>query len=251
MDARRVFEAVFEAHPLEWPAFDALSRIARATNDEHLAAWLVDRTLSVAADVAVPHAEAALGLMMKFESEGPARDARVHALASALAAREERADWAHLLLARATLAAGDQERAAQLFERVHREATTAGVAAEAAREVLEATDPDAASEVRSVLRSAQSAPVSALGSVLTHARRLATTQDVWPAHLAVAVAARRLGAWDTAKDAHARLARLIPDHPALNDEAIALREALSGEGSQGGPLVGVTTPPRPGASRRK
>jgi tetratricopeptide (TPR) repeat protein len=191
------------------PAYVHLASLAADKHDLLLAQALVDAALS--AGHAHPDVlRRAIQLAVATEADGLPRAARVEKLATVLLSRSPADAWAELVLGQARLRTGERRAAVESFTRVMALAPASALAAEAARERLACSDPDASLAVEAVLRAAQTAPEEDLEGVAARALSLARAHGVWTAELARGVAEKRRGRKSAARAALSEAVRLSP-----------------------------------------
>jgi tetratricopeptide (TPR) repeat protein len=129
---------------------------------------------------------------------------------------------ATLLLARSLAEMGERDAAFEKLASLEHAAKNTLVAPEAARARLQIAEPLAAASIDAAMRAASEPGVQDLDAVAARARRLGEEHDSWVAHLAAAMAERRLGRHARARIDALRALALAPSAPAAHLEMAVL-----------------------------
>lgn len=213
--------------PLHAAAFTHSADVALARHDALAAQVLVDAVLAAPTDTAHPEViRRALRLVLATEPEGLPRAVRLGSLASQLLHRVPEDPWGLLFRAQACAQQGQTEDATSLLEQVLRAAPVSLAATEAARGLFQLRAPETSREVDGVLRAAMHGGDRDLPMVAARARHLAAAHGVWQAHLALALAERRLGNLPAAKAALRTTLEAAPGCSPAHLELVAVYRAL-------------------------
>jgi tetratricopeptide (TPR) repeat protein len=228
VEAQAAWGGALEADGRWAPAFSNLGTLAMRMSDAVLAQKLVDHALALREAAPPEMVRRAIEIAMAGEPEGIPRATRVATLARTLLELVPEDPWPHVVLARALASMGEKEAAMARLREVEAIAPHTPAAAEAVMGRLVLSDIDAAREIEACARAAHSAEGADLDEVAARARRLALVHGVWAASLAEAVAARRLGDLERAREA----ARRAREHggrgsPAVLEESVRAHVALA------------------------
>ena len=222
LGAQAQWQKLLAAHPAHLVAFVNLASMAIERSDAALAQSIVDHALALRGGAPMEMLRRAIQVALQTEPASVARGSRVTSLCRAVLAREPRDGVAALLLARALAEMGERTAAFDHLTSVERVAKGTLIAAEAARVRLQLADPLAAAAVDAAIRAATEPEARDLEAIATRARRLAEEHESWVAHLAAAIAERRLGRLERARvDALAALAT-APSAPLAHLEMATL-----------------------------
>jgi tetratricopeptide (TPR) repeat protein len=190
--AAMAWREVLAADPLNPAAFGRLAALTLRTHDTATAQSLVDAALA-APSPALDVLRHAVLLALGTEAEGLPRASRLARLCTQWLERLPGDPTGLVVMARAHLALGEEEKARARLDQVERVAPNSAAAAEVLAMRLALDHPYAEIEVQSVLRSARGASSERLADVAARARKLATLHGAWMAWFAAAVAERRRG----------------------------------------------------------
>ncbi len=223
LNAKRTDEAasmlftLFDVGLLSHIGWLRLLELARSQGHEALAGRIVDRVLGDPN----PSADAlsqALELLAHAEPPGVARTERARELALRVLRHDRRRPELRVGMAHTLIELGDTELALDELRAVQRLAPTSAPAALAAELLLAIQDPAACESIRAALRAAHAADPAQLAQIAERARWFAKKHDVWTAHLACAIAERRQGRIEAAREALDRGLATAPTSPALLEE---------------------------------
>ncbi|HSQ63203.1 MAG TPA: tetratricopeptide repeat protein [Polyangiaceae bacterium] len=192
--------ALLARFPMHLGAFASLAEMALSRRDAAAAQLLVDHALGHRG-LPTEMLRRAVQLALAAETAGVARASRIAALCKQTLEREPNDGVATILLARAMHEMGDHASAFERLRALESAAAAHPISAEAARVRLQLENPLAAASVEATVRAAIDGDAKDLEAVAARARRLAVETESWVAHIAVAVAERRLGHLERAKQA--------------------------------------------------
>ncbi len=229
LGAQVEWQKILTNHPGHLAAFASLTTIALDRGDVSLAQSVVDHALSIRAHAPVEMLRRAVQVALQVEPASVARGSRLASLLRAVVEREPRDGVAALLYVRALAEMGELETALERLSALELTAKGTLVAAEAARVRLQIRDPLAAAAVDAAIRAAPTLSNDGshdLEAMATRARRLGEEHESWVAHLAAAIAERRLGRLERAKGDALRALALAESAPLVHLElaTIALAE---------------------------
>ena len=231
LGAQVEWQKLLAAHPTHLGAFASLGIIAAQRGDGTLAQSLVDHALATAAFAPLDILRRALQIALQAEPASVARGARLEALSRAVMTREPKDGIAALVHARALAEMGDRTAAESQLRALEQAAKDTPVAAEASRALLQARDPLAAAAIDSTMRAACETDPSeeaVLEAVASRGRRLGDEHRSWVAHLAAAVAERRLGRHDRGRACASRALEAAPSAPLVHIE-LAVIDLATGD----------------------
>jgi tetratricopeptide (TPR) repeat protein len=188
--AGAAWREVLARDPYNPAAFARLAALALQSHDVGTAQALVDAALA-ARDAHPDVFRSAVPLALSSETEGLARASRIKRLCERVLDRLPNDAPSLLNMAQALLALGQRVDARTRLDQLERVAPKSAAAADGQVQRLAIDDPRAHTELQSVLRAAQEAPVVNLADVAARARRLAMAHNAWHGWLAVAAAERR------------------------------------------------------------
>jgi tetratricopeptide (TPR) repeat protein len=237
LGAQVEWQKLLASHPLHLDAFVGLGQLALQRGDLPLAQSVVDHALALHAQAPPEMLRRAIHLVMQVEPASVARGARLEALCQAVTRREPRDGVAELIHARALAEMGDMEGAVRKLDALEHTAKGSPVATEAARVRLQVREPLAAAFIDATMRAAcetDGHDVATLDTIATRARRLGDLHQSWVAHLAAAIAERRLGRFERAKEDAVRARGLAEGAPIVHLELamIELGRKMPGEAAE-------------------
>lgn len=221
--AAQAWREVLARDPVQPTAFAGLARLSLRTGDTSSAQALVDSALDLrraSPDVLRRASELAIAT----EPEGLARAARVARLCRRLLDHRSSDGWASLVLAHATRTLGDAAATRACVTELEHSAPRSAFSAEAVLIRVWLEDPTLEQEVVSVMRAVHTVSSADLDALAGRARQFAVLHGLWVGALAEAVAARRLGRWQKARDALRHALAMAPGAAAAHAEtSISLR----------------------------
>ncbi len=225
LGAQVEWNKLLASHANHLPAFANLATMALDRGDVALAQSVVDHALASRSVAPVDMLRRAVQVALQVEPASVARGSRLASLLRALVEREPKDGVAALLYTRALAEMGERETALERALAVELAARGTMVAAEAARVRLQIRDPLAAAAVDAAIRAVSEPDAHDLEALATRARRLAEEHESWVAHLAAAIAERRLGRIERAKADAMRALALAESAPLVHLELATLYRA--------------------------
>jgi len=228
--ATQAWREVLAGDPVQPTAFAGLASVSLRTGDTSTAQALVDSALERLR--ASPHVlRRAAELAMATEPEGLPRAARVARLCQRLLQHRRTDGWAHLVLAHVMRTLGDRDAAGASLSELEGCAPRSAAAAEAVLIGLGLEDPLVEQELISVMRAAHTASGQDLDALASRARQIANLRGIWVGALAEAVAERRQGRWQKAKDTLEHALSMAPGAAAAHAEMSIVLRALHDDGA--------------------
>jgi tetratricopeptide (TPR) repeat protein len=218
LGARAEWSKLLASHAGHVAAFANLAALALEHGDVSLAQSVVDHALAIRANAPLDMLRRAVQVALQVEPASVARGSRLASLLRAVVEREPKDGVAALLYTRALAEMGERDAALERLAAVELTAKGTIVAAEAARVRLSIRDPLAAAAVDASIRAASEPGAHDFEAMATRARRLAEEHDSWVAHLAAAIAERRLGRLERAKNDALLALALVESAPLVHLE---------------------------------
>jgi tetratricopeptide (TPR) repeat protein len=228
--AAKVWREVLAHDPVQPTAFIGLALASLRSGDTPSAQRLVDSALEsrrASPDVL----RRAANLALETEPDGIARAARVARLCQRTLESRRSDEWALLVLAQAMRALGDRTAARARLEELGASAPGSAALAESVLIHIGMENPVVELEIVSVMRAVHTASAADLDALASRARQIATLHNAWVGALAAAVAARRQGRWNGARDLLDQALKMAPGAAAAHAEMSLVQRALGDDRS--------------------